>query len=329
MQAMHKARELCERGRIKAFYFSKQEPVEEKNPERMLACLFTAAFVQHGNPVGVEFKSPLQVKVETDFEPLLRRVPAGSKLGVQIGNPSVAIATGLRKYASKYKDVIEKRKNGQQLSEHEGRIALGFEGTRESGIRRLDLALYHQRILNAMASIGLTLAGVAERRGIQSVVSICPDNEASVDSTDISKPNAGLVLEYTKRLAAWLKLIERIYGAAPETAVYLQSDLACATRKPDDAELCYCDFCMGRPCPGKASDAVQQLLDKGCNVVVNFYIENEGFHTGSYVHFERIERGMLHRTMELGDATMRCNVYFGTNRGFMVIHEPFREEGCT
>lgn len=322
MRELAKARALCASDRIRVFYLTRRGPVEERDPEKRLACLFTASLplADYVEP-AIDFKKPLEIRPE-DFQPILARLQAGTKLGIQIGNPSVRIGRALHEYREKYERAKEKSKKKQQLSEDETKIVAAFEGA-ASGIFKLDVALYYSRVLNFMANIGLMLAVQAGKMDLPVMVTICPDDVLS--SEEVKK---GLNQEevtyraqayHLMRLRYWAALIQEEYGISFDVDVYPESKLL-AVHSADDA-ACACDFCIGRICPARVSSAVEKLIDRGCGAVVNFYIENEGSSQKSYMHFERIERGMLHRTTELGDETLRANVYFGVKRAFMTIHE--------
>lgn len=319
MREITKARKLCASNRIKVFYLTRKGPVEERDPEKRLACLFSTSLPLTDEPT-IDFKRPHEVRAE-DFQPILTMLRTSSRLGIQSGNPSVRIARTLEEYKEKYERAKEKSRKKQQLSKDEMKIVAAYE-TGVSGIFKLDVALYYSRVLNFMANMGLMLAVEAGKIDVPALVTICPDDILS--SEELKK---GLKQEevtyraqayHLMRLRYWKALVQEKYGISLEVDVYPESKLAVRSA---DGEACVCDFCLGRVCPARVSSAVEKLLERGCDAVVNFYIENEGSPQKSYMHYERIERGMLHRTAELGDETLRCNVYFGVKRAFMTIHE--------
>jgi len=82
-------------------------------------------------------------------------------------------------------------------------------------------------------------------------------------------------------------------------------------------------------CPSLVSAAIGRLEAGGCGTIVNFYPEYDGYEFkgcgGSTApHFERVERGTLHKMVTEGCRARVCNVFSG-RRTFAVMHEPLSE----
>ena len=332
-EAVIKARELCASGKIKVYYFDRDGPVEETDSYHQLKCIFSDeilfAFLESLEPQcldgiaalnprpKIKFKKLCEIGAN-DFEPLLNQITPGGRMGIQMANPSLARQLELINYKRKYGMAQDKKNSRQQLSREEEVIYSSFAYGDLSGIPHLDFTKSYWETVDSMAEHALLLAYSGLRRGIEPVLALCLDDSFGGDSLKLRQKlglnQETLEIGYQDKLAAFRDLLKQKSNKDVATTIYKESDLY--------AMLCLCDFCSGRPCPTRASSAVQKLIDSGCNTVVNFYVEDDGPTSRAGKDYERIERGMLHRIVELKDETLCCNIYFGTERAFMVVHNP-------
>ncbi|MBI5002727.1 hypothetical protein HZC31_05045 [Candidatus Woesearchaeota archaeon] len=334
-EAVLKSRELCADGKIRVYCFGKQGPVEEESPNAKLKYLFSPQILgavldslssqqleetlsTHTSAMvdkDFQFKRACEVRA-TDLEPVLDRINSGTKLGIQAANPSLPRQLDLIRYKRIYETAKDKIEAHQQLSQDEAIIFRAFSTDCDSGISRLDFARYYCRTVNFMFNIGLLLANCAQEKGVEPLLALCLDDYLTEDYEKIASKHGldrvKLIEMYHERLGTFRGLLKQ--GTQRNTGSYIFNEVGL------EAELCYCDACNARICPSRASKAVETIAELGCDAVVNFYIEDDG-PVRMGLHYERIERGMLHYTEVLKDNTLRVNVYFGRNRSFMVIHE--------
>jgi len=247
---------------------------------------------------------------------------SADKIGIQCTNYSVIRFMDYARYLERYSSIQQKLAAKQTLSRDETLLNSGFSeisgAYSESKIKE---TIYFRNLYLAMMGWACRLAATMKKH---KQVSLCPDDTHRNISAKCSIFELG---EYTGMKFA---LDSDITGLLQkhnirDYIVYCESELKESVSAP-----CECVFCRKMRCPSLVSAAIGRLEAKGCGIIVNFYPEYDGYEFkgcgGSTVpHFERVERGTLHKMITDGCPVRICNVFSG-KRTFAVLHEPLTEK---